>query len=148
MDKESAAIGESRMKNILFYISRYIIGFVFIIAAIPKIADPSVFARSIEAYQFLPTYLINLTALILPWLELLVGLFLIIGFSLKGSAVLSVVLLTSFSILISIALLRGLTIDCGCFGNIESPLTISRLIEDLILLILSVYVVYIAIKKT
>lgn len=136
------------MRVILFYIFRFVIGCVFIMAAIPKIVDPLLFSKSIEAYQILPTYLVNITAMIVPWLELFVGIFLIIGFLLKGSALLSVAMFSAFSILIGIALFRGLSINCGCFGNMESPLTISRLIEDLIFLVMSIYVAYIALKKT
>ncbi|RCK73968.1 MAG: putative methylamine utilization protein MauE [Ignavibacteriae bacterium] len=135
------------MKKFLFYIFRYFIGIVFIIAAIPKIEDPAAFAKSIEGYQFLPTFLINITALLIPWIELLVGISIIIGFFLRGTSLLAIILFSSFSILIGISLLRGLSIDCGCFGNLGSPLTYSRLIEDLILLLFSTYVYHIARKS-
>ncbi len=134
------------MKKFVFYISRFIIGLVFIIAAIPKIADPLTFAKSIEAYQIIPLFLVNITALILPWIELLIGIFMLIGFLLRGSSLLSIFLFIAFSIMIAVTLIRGLSIDCGCFGNLDSPLTIYRLIEDLILLGFAVYV-YLSIKK-
>ncbi len=124
----------------LQYTFRYIVGFVLIIAAIPKIAAPSFFAKSIEAYQLIPTIFINLTALFIPWAELLIGIFLLVGVMLRGSALLSAGLFAAFSILIAISLLRGLSIDCGCFGPNNSPLSWMRFWEDLGLLLLSILI--------
>lgn len=130
------------MKKYLLYIFRYVIGVVLIVAAIPKIAEPELFIKAIEAYKILPNYLINLTGLMIPWIELLTGLFLIIGFMLRGSSILAVTLFFAFSIFIGVGLLRGLSIDCGCFGAVNSPLTVNRLIEDLIFLSISAYISY------
>lgn len=119
---------------------RFLVGFVLIIAAIPKIADPSSFAKSIEAYQLIPVAFINLTALFIPWVELLIGIFLIVGVMLRGSAILSASLFAAFSIIIAVSLIRGLSIDCGCFGANSSPLSWIRFWEDIGLLLLSILI--------
>lgn len=126
----------------LTFAFRFLVGFIFLIAAIPKIADPSSFVKSIEAYQLIPTIFINLTALFIPWVELLIGLFLLVGVMLRGSAILSAGLFAAFSIIIAISLLRGLSIDCGCFGPNSSPLTWMRFWEDIGLLLLSILIFY------
>ncbi|MDP2208793.1 MAG: MauE/DoxX family redox-associated membrane protein [Bacteroidota bacterium] len=124
----------------LLFVFRLAVGFVLIIAAIPKIADPSSFAKSIEAYQLIPTILINLTALLIPWAELLIGIFLIVGVMLRGSAILSASLFAAFSIIIAVSLLRGLTIDCGCFGPNSSPLSWMRFWEDIGLMLFTILI--------
>jgi putative oxidoreductase len=128
--------------NILTFISRVIVGFVFIVAAIPKIADPNSFVRSIEAYQAIPLVLIIPTALVVPWLEFVIGVFLIIGLWQRGSSFLSALLFFMFTILIGVSLWRGLAIDCGCFGAGGSVISWKRLLEDAILFLLSIQILY------
>lgn len=58
---------------------RLVLGAVFVWAAWHKIADPGGFARDIYNYRMLPEETINLMAIIMPWLELVCGIFIIIG---------------------------------------------------------------------
>lgn len=95
--------------------SRLIVGGVFIYAAIYKIADPLSFANAIWNYHLAPGSLINLSALVLPWVEMLVGLGLILGILYRGSALLVNGLTIMFMIALAFAVARGLDIDCGCF---------------------------------
>ena len=98
---------------------RLVLGGVFVYAGAVKIAAPQVFADSIATYQFAPAALINLIALSLPPLEVLMGLVLLSGFK-KRAANFSILLLMSmFLIFLAQALLRGLNVDCGCFGGGE-----------------------------
>lgn len=124
----------------LLFAFRFLVGFVLVIAAIPKIADPSSFAKSIEAYQLIPAIFLNLTAVLIPWVELLIGIFLIVGVMLRGSAILSAGLFAAFSIIIAVSLMRGLAIDCGCFGPNSTPLSWMRFWEDIGLLVLSILI--------
>ena len=54
---------------------RIVLGFIFIFASIEKIAQPEEFAKAITNYRLLPTPAVNLFAIVLPWVELLAGLF-------------------------------------------------------------------------
>jgi len=63
----------------LTILSRLLIGGMYIIASYYKIVEPASFAKSIWQYHLVPGSLINLMAVILPWLELLVGVAIIIG---------------------------------------------------------------------
>lgn len=126
----------------LSYIARVVVGFVLIMASIPKVAEPIAFAKSIQAYQIVPTFLVNISAISIPWLELVIGIFLIFGLLLRGSSLLSAALFAAFSILIAVSLFRGLSIDCGCFGLDSAPLSWRRFFEDIGLLILSLLVYY------
>jgi uncharacterized membrane protein YphA (DoxX/SURF4 family) len=120
-----------------------LIGLVFIIASIDKIAAPDAFAASIEAYHLVPTAVINLMAITIPWVELFVGIFLLAGVSLRGSSLLAAVLLGVFSVAIISALLRGLTIDCGCFGKEHAtPVSWMKVGEDVGMVIVSLLIYY------
>ena len=91
------------------------LGVVFVAAAIPKIADPPAFAHMIYNYRLLPGSLINATALLMPWLELLAGLALILGVWRREAAVVVGVMLVVFLVAIGVNLARGHAVDCGCF---------------------------------
>jgi cobalt-zinc-cadmium efflux system protein len=97
--------------------ARLILGAVFIYASIDKIAHPEAFAKVVYNYQILPDILINLTAIILPWLELILGFFLIIGLFREGSVGIVTALLVVFLGAMIFNLVRGLDIHCGCFST-------------------------------
>ena len=90
-------------------------GLVFIIAAYPKILDPNAFSSNIHNYGVTPLYIENLIALILPWIELFIGISLIVKYKYESSLDICIYLMIGFTILISQAYIRGLSIDCGCF---------------------------------
>ena len=74
------------------------------------------FFRGVNNYQILPDVLINLTAIVLPWLELLLGIALVSGVCLPGAAFLCNLLLITFFGALVFNLARGLDIHCGCFS--------------------------------
>jgi uncharacterized membrane protein YphA (DoxX/SURF4 family) len=98
-------------------LARLILGIVFIYASIDKIFHPGQFAEIIHNYQILPYLLINPTAIILPWLELILGVFLLIGIWLPGTVFLTNLLLAVFLGAMVFNLARGLDIHCGCFST-------------------------------
>jgi len=94
---------------------RWILGGMFIYASLHKIVETELFARDIQNYKLVPYALTNLMAMILPWLELICGLFLISGTFLRSSTVIIVGLLSVFIIAIVLSLLRGINLHCGCY---------------------------------
>lgn len=120
----------------LLLVSRFILGMVFVVAAVAKVSRPEAFASSIEAYEMTPVAVVNLLAIVLPWLELMCGLFLIGGVYVRPGAALLGGLLLLFIVAISVAILRGLNINCGCFGGTGgSPVGWNRVLEDVALLV-------------
>jgi len=95
---------------------RLIVGGVFLYAGILKARSPEAFADSIAAFRILPLSFINLFALGLPVLEVVTGLLLATGFQLRIGAFSALFLSALFVIALLSAGLRGLNIDCGCFG--------------------------------
>ena len=126
----------------LVLLSRIVLGTVFIVASIDKIAVPSLFADSVQAYQILPLPLINLFAIVLPWVELLCGLMILTGVALRASASIIAVTLVVFVAAMILSLFRGLNIDCGCFGGLSgTPVGWKRVLEDGGLFVLCLHII-------
>jgi uncharacterized membrane protein YphA (DoxX/SURF4 family) len=112
------------------------LGVIFVAAALPKIVDPPSFAHMIYNYKLIPWVLVKPMALVMPWIELLCGLALILGIW-KGTArTIIAALLLTFIIAISINLLRGNAIDCGCFDVSAANKTAAERLADMRLVIL------------
>jgi|HubBroStandDraft_1064217.scaffolds.fasta_scaffold434278_2 putative oxidoreductase len=89
---------------------------IFIYAGIDKLRDPMQFADSIEGFAILPVALISLLSLSLPPYEVASGLLLLWPRTRRiGALAVAAVSMVFFAALAS-ALIRGLTLDCGCFG--------------------------------
>ncbi|MGE5343581.1 MAG: MauE/DoxX family redox-associated membrane protein [Candidatus Omnitrophota bacterium] len=131
-------------------ICRLMIGGMFIYAGIPKVADPHGFAKIMENYKLLPSVLITLPSLILPWVEIIAGLFLILGIFKRTSAIILTLLLGVFIVAISLNLIRGISFDCGCFSTVtskEGSNPVGLLIRDALLLIPTLAVVFFTKEK-
>ena len=121
----------------LLLIIRLFLGFVFIYAAVTKISEPEGFSQAIYNYKLLPLFLVNILAIILPWIELTAGVLLIFGVSVKENSAILNGLLIIFIIAIVISLFRGLDINCGCFGTVDgSKVGLIKILENIGLLIL------------
>jgi putative oxidoreductase len=100
---------------LLVSLLRVALGVVFIVASLDKIQNPEAFATTIANYRLLPYKFINGIAIVLPWLEVVTGTFLVLGVWIRASTMIVWGLLFTFSTAISQALARGLDISCGCF---------------------------------
>ncbi|MFH1562560.1 MAG: MauE/DoxX family redox-associated membrane protein [Nitrospirota bacterium] len=124
-------------------IFRLFLGVLFVWASWDKILHPDQFAEAISNYKLLPNFAINLFAVVLPWIEFVTGLLLISGFQSKSSSFLILCLLTFFTLVIGITLLRGLDIECGCFGtNQGRKIALTTLIEDIFFLLMALQVFF------
>ncbi len=109
------ASGNSRREYAVFAASLAVAA-VFIYAGIDKIRDPLQFADSIAAFAILPAVLVNLLAFGLPPFEIACGLLLLGPRTRRVGSLAVAVLSVIFFTALASALLRGLTLDCGCFG--------------------------------
>ena len=128
-------------KTLLLF--RIILGLVFIVAGVEKISNPESFAISIENYKIMPVFIVNFTAIPLPWIEFITGLLLIFGVSVKENTAIINILLVVFIVLVVTALLRGLDIDCGCFGTLDGQkVGLRKIAENLFLLALGLCIYF------
>lgn len=126
----------------ILFISRIILGALFIYASIDKIMHPLAFAQVIHHYRLTPPDLINFFAVIFPWMEFLGGLLLITGYRARGSSLLISVLLVFFGAVLTITAARGINVACGCFSTstaVKSNL-LMRIIEDIGMLLLALHI--------
>ncbi len=112
------------------------LGLFFVVAALPKIADPPGFAHMVYNYKMVPGQLVNAMALVLPWAELLMGVALVAGIWRRTAAALVGLLLVVFIAAISFNLLRGNAIDCGCFDVTAANLTREERLRDMWMVLL------------
>jgi uncharacterized membrane protein YphA (DoxX/SURF4 family) len=127
---------------------RIFLGSFYVIAGAVKISDPGQFAQAIANYRLLPHETLNSVAIILPWIEIVAGLFLIFGIWFLASAWLINAMTTMFIVAIAAAVARGLSIECGCFGTVGGRSTgIVSIIQDLILLTIGIWLVWRPEKK-
>lgn len=139
----SGKITGRKMKNglsIIVLIARLLIGGILIYASFNKIVDPGGFAKAIANYHIIPFGLENSMAIILPWLELIVGLCLIIGVFIDGAAFLVIVMMVVFIVAITFAILSGYNIECGCGLKPGELVGVQKIIEDLTYLILALII--------
>ena len=99
-------------------VSRLILGVVFLVSGGLKAVNPGGLAASIRTYELnLPEAFVTLAAYSLPYLEILLGLYLLVGLFTKVSAWTTSALMVAFIVALTQGALRGLQIDCGCFGS-------------------------------
>ena len=122
--------------------ARLYLGFVFLYACLHKIADPGAFALDVATYQLLPLPLVNITALVLPWSELVAGLMIVAGFRTRAAALLISGMMVVFMVALGWALHQDLTLSCGCFASssTQDPISGQTMLRDAAWLALAVYV--------
>ena len=131
-------------RSVIALLCRVILGVILIYASIDKIVHPAEFAKAIGNYNVLPFGLENLLGIVLPILELLVGICLVLGIMLDGSAIIAAGMMIVFIIALSQAMIRGIDINCGCFKvtveNGGHQVGLRRIIEDFLFLGMSLMV--------
>ncbi|NWG29424.1 MAG: DoxX family membrane protein [Ignavibacteriaceae bacterium] len=126
----------------LLLLLRLFLGFVFIYAAVSKISDPLSFSKAIYNYKLMPDVFINFLALSISWVELVAGVLLLFGVSVKENSVILSGLLLVFIIAIGISVARGLNIDCGCFGTAGgTKVGIQKILENIGLLLVGLLLI-------
>jgi uncharacterized membrane protein YphA (DoxX/SURF4 family) len=97
--------------------ARLVLGVVWIVAGTSKISDLAASGRSVAAYRIFSFDVSRFVGAVLPFLEIALGLLLLLGLATRLAATASAVLLVIFIAGIASVWARGLRIDCGCFGN-------------------------------
>ncbi|TCO51711.1 methylamine utilization protein MauE [Kribbella antiqua] len=97
--------------------ARLVLGGVMLVAGALKVTDPETAAQAVRAYELLPSALVEPVGWGLPFLEIAIGLLLLVGFGVRAAAVAAGVFMVVFIAAVASAWARGLAIDCGCFGG-------------------------------
>jgi uncharacterized membrane protein YphA (DoxX/SURF4 family) len=90
---------------------------VWLVAGGSKVGDLAASGRAVVAYRVLPYEVATVVGAALPFVELTLGVLLLVGLATRLAATVSTLLLVVFVAGITSAWARGLSIDCGCFGS-------------------------------
>jgi uncharacterized membrane protein YphA (DoxX/SURF4 family) len=128
-------------------LARLILGGVLLVAGALKVGNLQKSAMAVRAYELLPTAIANFLGFVLPWLEIGLGLLLILGVAVSISGLFGAIIMFAFIIAIAQAWARGLSIDCGCFGGggpIDPDQTkyLSEIIRDIGLFGVGIFLYY------
>ena len=129
-------------------LARVVVGGVWVYAAVLKLPHPDTSVTAERSYQLLPVGVAETVGHVLPMLEIVVCGCLLLGLLTRVTGGASALLQVAFIIGIASVWARGISINCGCFGDGGAdpdaigkyPWEISR---DVGLLLLSLLVVYV-----
>ena len=96
---------------------RMALGATMLYAGVLKLLEPSQALRAVQAYRILPPAIDDIVAYGLPLLEMAVGALLLLGLGTRPAAWITSGLMVVFIAGVASAWIRGLSIDCGCFGG-------------------------------
>jgi uncharacterized membrane protein YphA (DoxX/SURF4 family) len=128
--------------------ARLLLAGVWLVAGATKVGDLAASVRAVHAYDLLPYEVSRVVGAALPFVEIAVGMLLLVGFATRIAAAVSAALLAVFVGGIASAWARGLRIDCGCFGGggdlaaDRSPSYGWEIARDLALLAVALYLVF------
>ena len=95
---------------------RVLIGALFVTAGALKIGHFNELAAAISGFRILPPDVVGPIAVVLPFFELGLGVYLILGLFTRGAAIVASAQLAVYSIAIASAVMRHIPANCGCFG--------------------------------
>ena len=121
---------------------RILLGVIFIQFALSKILRPAVFAMNVVDYQLMPSWGVNLWALVLPWAELVAGLFLILGIRTRTAAIFIGGMNVMFIVGLVNAILQGYPINCGCVGETGEPVNWWKVLKNVAMLLMTVQIFF------
>ena len=116
-------------------ILRLFLGGTFILSAVTKLPHHTEFVEIVKDYDLLPNFLATGYGNALPWIELVVGVYIILGILPKFSATIIILMAVSFMVANIRSIARGED-RCGtCFGEtITLPVWQAMTIDVLILI--------------
>jgi uncharacterized membrane protein YphA (DoxX/SURF4 family) len=114
---------------------------VFLYSGYTKVQNPLQFAVAISGYQLVPEDLVYPMAQYLPWLEIALGLAVLIGWKIRIFSSAVAALLLFFMVVLTITYLRGIEANCGCF-SMDDPISPLTILRDSIFLIPALYLVF------
>ncbi len=114
--------GNDRLVNIVLTAARILFGITFVFSGFVKAVDPIGFAYKIEdyliAFQLIPFIPLALTfAVALILVELLLGVFILLGLYRKLSTAMGVLFMAVMTPMTLYIALKNPVEDCGCFGD-------------------------------
>lgn len=126
----------------LALILRLFVGYYLIYASMSKIPYPAQFADILASYRLFPFPIVKLIAVVIPWMELVTGLFIIIGLRNRATALLIMFLFVGFNIAVGLNVIVGSPITCGCYDTVGEPVSWIKVGKNTIWLLFTIQVFF------
>jgi uncharacterized membrane protein YphA (DoxX/SURF4 family) len=109
--------------DVAVLIARILLGALLLIAGGLKVGHPAELAASIAGFRLLPAAIVGPLALALPYVELLLGFYLVAGLFTRAAAMIAAAQFVLYSGAIASAVVRHISANCGCFGpnDVSAP---------------------------
>lgn len=122
--------------------ARLTVGGVFLVSAISKMLDKAGTEVSMARYVFLPRGSSKLISNYFPFLELAVGLLLLLGLFTRLAAIGATALFTLFTFFIIYDLTHNKNVSCHCFGKLsDDKVTPMSVVRNVFLMALSLLLI-------
>ncbi len=147
---DPASMDLDRQAGFIEWGLRLFLGCTFIFSSWHKIVSPDQFATIVYGYAVFPHQIINVLAIVVPFVELVCGITLITGWLKRSGLLLINAMLVGFIFLISFNLIRGHEFDCGCFSLGETKgiwSSVWLLVRDFVMLGAGIYLFRLFDKK-
>jgi len=95
------------------------VGLVFLAASLTKLHDLGAFRVALGGLELFPAHLAGSVAVVVVYVELIVGAFLLLGIYTRPTLAATCILVCMFIAAVGIPLLQGRQVQCGCFGSEE-----------------------------
>jgi len=113
----SERVSRAHVLDLVGTLARLALAAVWLVSGALKAIDLDQTVVAVCAYDVLPRAAVDVVATVLPFLEIALGLLLLLGIGTRLVAIVSGALLLVFVAGVTQAWARGLSIDCGCFGG-------------------------------
>ena len=131
------------LKHWVLFLMRLVLGAIFSFSAWSKIMAPQALADAIVGFEIIPEGIALEAAMMLIWLELICGTFMILGLWARATVIVITVMLTLFEVGLISVVVRGIDVDCGCFGQFsEMRVGWSTIFRNLIQLLFCALLLY------
>ncbi len=102
--------------NALVALLRVALGLLLLVTGALKVGHPADLAAAIAGFRLLPGSVVAPLAIVLPYFELLLGAYLVIGLLTRAAAWIACAQFVTYAGVIASAVLRHIPANCGCFG--------------------------------
>lgn len=98
---------------------RWVLGGMFLLAGWAKITEPDAFFISLMNYGYFEANFAYRVSRVLPWVEVVAGLWLVVGWKPLGASLFGGGLTAAFTVVLFLAWWQGLQVECSCFGPLS-----------------------------
>ena len=131
------------MRHWMLFFMRLVLGGIFSFSAWSKIMAPQALADAIVGFDIIPESIALEAAIMLIWLELICGTFMLLGLWARATVIVITGMLTLFEIGLISVVVRGIEVNCGCFGQFsEMQVGWNTIIRNLVQLVFCALLLY------